>query len=168
MNQKKIFSLDKKQYCALVYFEARYNYVKDSHKLEKKFDFHVPVVKEDDDNYYSLCIELDEVCYSSNLEKAIDRIQETIIDKMYIAAEAKKYSNLFKSPMSKEYLNLFHELKQDYQIKNCIEIDNFLIGLTKNKKIVPQIYNKVEKQILSSYGDIIVEKIYEIELFEAA
>ena len=123
-----LFSTDKKDYKGLYFIDLQIDPNKILKLSEKasiiNMGFHIPIVKEKDNFHYALWLEADMVTYGSNQKNAINRMTNHIL---YILEEGIKNENLhsyFEQTMEGIYFQIFHELKQQYLIKQAKILTN--------------------------------------------
>ena len=158
-----MFSTSIKDYKALAYFEVSMDFKSPKGNFNENYGFHVPVVQEQDGNFYALCLELNQVAYSHKIERSIERMHEFLTDFVSEVFDSNNNWVGIYDEMDEEYFNIFHKLKGEY---NRRKAEKLTLYLQKSGDSEPGIIKNIEKKeiftINTKLGKVDIEKKYQI------
>ncbi len=144
--KEELFPLNEESYVAFGKLTA---IIRFENSYEEKFRFHILVSKNEDGNFYSFCIELDDISYSSDLETSFERIKNKIEIAISINLEENRFQDLFANEeQNVGYREIYDNISRDFYINDKRNYNKAkgISDLLKNDKGF--IFKKVTKEYL--------------------
>ena len=168
-NSSNIFSTNIKDYVAFGCIEIKFN--QNNFIILPSILLHIPIVKENDGLYYSLCCEWNDVTYGSSVKKSFNRMLEKVTWSIEENIQNKSLASLFtEEGKMKSYKKIFNEMRDKWNTKNKInereakKIDLFLekkniinARTVDNKKVI---FTSGEDGILAPLGEAEIDCKY--------